>query len=203
MAKPDLIRTNHTVILVRHGETALNAKGRFQGGLDEPLNATGENQARELAARLKNKLEPELLSALSLRSSPLKRAVMTTEILAAELGKSFENNQITDELTEMRFGRWQGLTSSEVKEKYPQERKRRKADRWHFAPSGGQSFRDLVDPVTDWIQSVDQPVLAVTHFGVIRVAAVVAGGFEIDHAMALKPAHGDIWKIHDGTLERL
>ncbi len=203
MAKPDLVRTPHAVFLVRHGETALNAQGRFQGGLDEPLNAAGIDQALELAARLKHILDPEILSALSLRSSPLKRATMTTGLLADQLEKSFDNSQIADELTEMRFGRWEGLTSLEVKQHFPRERKRRKANRWNFASSGGQSFQDLVAPVRQWFQKLDQPVLAVTHYGVIKVAAVVAGGLEVEQAMALKPAHNDIWKFHNGTLAKI
>ena len=40
------------LLLARHGETAWNAEGRYQGREDIPLSATGEAQACALGARL-------------------------------------------------------------------------------------------------------------------------------------------------------
>jgi broad specificity phosphatase PhoE len=38
-----------TIHLARHGQTAYNDEGRFQGHLPVPLDATGFEQAAELA----------------------------------------------------------------------------------------------------------------------------------------------------------
>ena len=38
------------IVLVRHGESDLNATGRFVGRSDPPLNVRGERQARDLGA---------------------------------------------------------------------------------------------------------------------------------------------------------
>ena len=63
--------------LFRHGQTDMNAAGRWQGrGIDLPLNETGREQARELAAAL----TPAALEVVF--SSPLKRAVQTAQIVA-------------------------------------------------------------------------------------------------------------------------
>ena len=40
------------LMLVRHGETAANAGGIYQGWLDVPLNETGERQAAAVAGAL-------------------------------------------------------------------------------------------------------------------------------------------------------
>ena len=54
------------VFLARHGETDYNASGRFQGRLAVPLNATGREQAAELA---------ELASALGFAVCAIVRVI--------------------------------------------------------------------------------------------------------------------------------
>jgi broad specificity phosphatase PhoE len=41
------------IIMVRHGQTAWNADGRFMGQLDVPLDETGLAQAEAVARRLR------------------------------------------------------------------------------------------------------------------------------------------------------
>ena len=52
--------------LLRHGETDYNAKSLFQGRVDEPLNAVGEEQAKRAAASI-GKVDRVI-------TSPLQRA---------------------------------------------------------------------------------------------------------------------------------
>ena len=42
------------ILLARHGETAWNAEGRYQGQSDIPLSPLGEAQARALGERLRD-----------------------------------------------------------------------------------------------------------------------------------------------------
>ena len=68
------------VYLARHGQTAYNLEGRFQGQLPVPLDDTGRAQAGELAEHA----AAHGFSALW--SSPLLRARETADIVARRIG---------------------------------------------------------------------------------------------------------------------
>jgi broad specificity phosphatase PhoE len=85
------------LILVRHGETAYNARGLMNpdSELDAPLSADGEAAARRLTEALA--AEPvDLIVA-----SPRLRARQTAELLAASRGVDV---RVLDDLAEIRAG---------------------------------------------------------------------------------------------------
>ena len=57
------------LVLVRHGQSELNAAGRLAGRLDTPLTELGVAQAKAMAASLADLGEPAAVI-----SSPLQRA---------------------------------------------------------------------------------------------------------------------------------
>lgn len=95
------------VTLVRHGRTAHNAAGRFQGWIDIPLDEGGHAQARLLAARLAQHKRPPT----RLYTSDLRRARQTAEHLENALQL---NAVVTSQLREMNIGTWEGLTFAEI-----------------------------------------------------------------------------------------
>ena len=97
------------MLLLRHAETDWNREGRFQGGRDVPLSATGREQA-ESAARL---LAATPLDAVW--SSPLARARDTAALIAAPHRLAVQE---TAAFREMGFGEWEGLTRDEVRERF-------------------------------------------------------------------------------------
>jgi ribonuclease H / adenosylcobalamin/alpha-ribazole phosphatase len=119
-----------TLLLLRHGETALSVDKRFSGRGDEPLSDRGVGQARAAAARLAS------YGVTAVVSSPLRRAVQTAQIVADVLGLDVATD---DGLMETDFGRWEGLTFGEVRERWPDEMQRWLADP-AVAPTGGESF---------------------------------------------------------------
>lgn len=197
------VRLKHPVYLVRHGRTALNAAGRFQGRIDEPLDDIGHEQSRVLARKVSYALPENEIVELTLFSSPLRRARETAAVIASEIGRSRQNVSVSDQIAEMSFGCWEGLTTAQVKEKYPLERKRRKANRWDFAPAGGESYAELAARAEQWLRGLGGPVLAITHLGVMRVAAVVAGGRERGDALKLLPEPDEIWRFGEGGPVRI
>src|ERR1041384_5399555 len=91
---------------LRHGQTAWNVAGRFQGHSDIPLNELGLAQAYDAAKILAN-CPIDLIVV-----SPLIRARRTAEIVSEQLGKPL---LLDDELKERHFGASEGLVVNEVK----------------------------------------------------------------------------------------
>ncbi|MFI7607996.1 histidine phosphatase family protein [Micromonospora sp. NPDC049366] len=106
------------LIVWRHGNTDWNAANRVQGQTDVPLNDLGREQARA-AAPLLAALRPDALVA-----SDLSRAADTAAALAAVTGLPVRSDA---RLRERHFGHWQGLTLTEVAERFPAEHVRWRA----------------------------------------------------------------------------
>ena len=98
---------NSALTFIRHGQTDSNLGGIWQGHVDNPLNETGEAEARLL-----NNLFRDYDVNVS---SPYKRAHKTLSLII--------NNDIqtSKELTEMNLGKWEGLTTTEILEKYQEQ----------------------------------------------------------------------------------
>ena len=97
------------IFLVRHGETAWNINQVFRGRIDVALNETGLKQA-ELLARYLDGLKLD-----AIYSSPLKRALQTAEAIAK---RSKLKVVIEAGITDLDFGKWQGLSHQEVSDTY-------------------------------------------------------------------------------------
>ena len=88
------------LIVLRHGRTAWNATGRFQGQADIELDERGLAQA-ERAAEVLAELAP-----VAIHSSDLSRARQTAAPLAARCGLEVQTDQ---RLREINVGTWEGL----------------------------------------------------------------------------------------------
>ena len=98
-------------ILVRHGQTEWNKFERFRGRVDIDLDDTGLKQADAAAEKIAR------LEVKAIYASPLKRAMTTAQIIAHPLGLEV---QPLEEINDMDFGLWQGLSIAEVREQYPE-----------------------------------------------------------------------------------
>jgi probable phosphoglycerate mutase len=87
-----------SLLLIRHGETALNVARVLQPA-DTPLSARGVVQAEALARRLAT------LEVAAIVSSDLPRALRTAEAIAASTGAPLETTAL---LQERNFGDWRG-----------------------------------------------------------------------------------------------
>ena len=125
------------ILLARHGETAWNAEGRYQGQEDIPLSPVGEAQARSLGERLRHVHIDRAVA------SPLRRALRTAELA---LGDDRVGLLTTDAgLKEIAHGEWEGLLASEIR-----ERDAERLHAWRHAPHEvlmpqGESLQHVLD----------------------------------------------------------
>jgi broad specificity phosphatase PhoE/ribonuclease HI len=128
-----------TLVLVRHGVTAFTIEKRFSGSGDPPLIEAGRAQARMTGARLAARGGIDRIVA-----SPLSRARETAQLLAKALGLEVE---LDDDLQEVDFGAWEGLTYPVVAERWPRE-----LALWHgdpsISPPDGESYEELRHRIT-------------------------------------------------------
>lgn len=123
------------VILIRHGETDYNKSHRYQGALDIPLNETGLHQAELLAERLKDVPIDVFVS------SPMERAYVTTEKVAAAHGRQIDF--VDNRLKEAGYGDWAGKTFKEIEAAHPKEYLLQWKKRWAYTPPGGESLQSI------------------------------------------------------------
>ena len=152
------------VYLARHGQTAYNLEGRFQGHLPVALDETGRAQAAELAERAAS------YEFRALWCSPLLRARETADTVAARLGlEPVEDAR----LMETDAGHWTDRSFAEVRAEAPELFDAFAAADPGFAFPGGESFAAQevrVAAVLEEVQLGELPALVVCHGMVIRAA---------------------------------
>jgi broad specificity phosphatase PhoE len=158
------------VYLARHGRTAYNLEGRFQGQLPVPLDDTGRAQAAELAQGA------AAHGFRALWSSPLLRARETAQIVAQRIGLHPHEDA---RLMETDAGDWTDRSFAEVQAEAPELFAAFLAGDAAFAFPGGESFAQQelrVGAALDDVERGELPALVVCHGMVIRAALSVRAG---------------------------
>jgi probable phosphoglycerate mutase len=158
------------IYFARHGQTDWNAERRLQGQHDIPLNSLGRIQAAQSGTILRGLFARERLSAgdLDYVSSPLGRARETMELMRSGLGLPPHNYRTDPRLMEMSFGRWEGYTFAELKDREAEALAAREKDKWGFVLPNGESYDQLVVRVRDWYESIKRDTVVASHGGVCR-----------------------------------
>lgn len=126
------------LVLVRHGETVWHAENRYAGVSEVELSPRGLGQAARLATWASS------AGLAAVWSSPLGRALGTAIPCANSAGLRL---QVDARLRELDFGDGEGLTSQEMRERFPEA----------FAAFG-------IDPVANHLPGGEDPVAAVGRF---------------------------------------
>lgn len=163
-------RSSSGVYLARHGQTAYNKEGRFQGQQQVPLDETGRAQALELAERA------AAHSFAALWCSPLRRARETADAVAARTGLEPREDA---RLMETDAGDWTDRTFVDVRAEAPELFDAFANAHPDFAFPGGESFvaqEERVGAALDEVEAGELPTLVVCHGMVIRAALSVRIG---------------------------
>jgi broad specificity phosphatase PhoE len=149
--------------LIRHGQSAGNAEGRFGGHSATPLSELGFEQARVTAEALAK----ENIDAIY--SSDLLRAVQTAEPLAKLLDVEIVTSQA---FRERNVGVLEGLTFDESKQEFPRDYYALVNRNIHHVITEGESYNELLQRITDELREIvarhrGQRVAVFTHTGAL------------------------------------
>lgn len=149
--------------LVRHGQSAGNAEGRFGGHSPTPLSELGKQQAETTASALsKEKIE-------AIYSSDLLRALQTAQPLADKLNLPVIAHSA---FRERKVGVLEGLTFDESKERFPQDYYALVNRNVHHVITDGESYRQLLKRATNALHEVirthhGKKIVVFSHTGAI------------------------------------
>ncbi|RTR25329.1 histidine phosphatase family protein [Deinococcus radiophilus] len=135
-----------TLILARHGRTALNAAGRFQGQTQTPLDELGRAQAQALAAQLYT----DGVRKPAIYSSDLPRAIQTAQAVQERLGGTLHTDAA---LREIEFGSWDQQSISGIEEQFPDDYWRFRGGDPSFVCPGGECGHDVVARAYGYLQA--------------------------------------------------
>jgi broad specificity phosphatase PhoE len=167
---------NLKVFMIRHGESEANILNVFSNtGYKHGLTERGKEQARELAGIILEKgIHPDYVF-----SSPLKRAVETTEIICDTINRPFA---ITNALIEFDVGDFEGRS-----DRYCWEAFKQLWDEWFlnnnrvYSIGGGENLINVVNRIKAFLLNLqekypdDITVLLISHGGTIKsvISAIV------------------------------
>lgn len=188
------------IYLVRHGQTALNLEGRYQGRIDSPLTSLGIAQAKAVGRRLAE-LKAGDGADWRLETSSQGRARQTADIIAAaaDLAPPAQD----DRLVEAGYGELEGLTRPEVDARWPQFIGL--VGTFGRAP-GGESLEALMARASAWL--ADHPesetrTIAVSHASTGRVLRGLYLGLDVEAMRRLETPQDAFHLLAGGRIERI
>jgi len=185
--------------LLRHGETE-NYQGEFvfSGHVDLDVTKKGEEQLALQAERLKGRPIRKVYASDLQRSYKGAAAIATP--LSAEIVRDSRFREICS-------GRWDGLTYSQVNERYPGECRERYGDLVNYRIKGGGE--NLVDAKSRAMAAVSeivarhrgQEVALVAHGGINRIILSESLGLDLKNILRIEQDFGclNIIEFYDGA----
>jgi broad specificity phosphatase PhoE len=189
------------IYFIRHGETAWNAEGRYQGKKDIPLNDVGRGQADGNGHLLKALLERSGRNSeeFDWYVSPLSRARETMDRVRAAFRDTPLPQVVSDErLIELSFGIFEGQLHTELADGAMAIAGQRDASFWYYRPPEGESYDDLATRITEFGAALPRRAIIVSHGGVLRVLRRIIEDFPPDRAVNWFPPQDSVVHFADG-----
>lgn len=189
-----------TLYLVRHGETEWNREDRIQGRMNSSLTEKGRKSARLLGERLK---EIEFAGVIT---SPSERTLETTELILEGRDLLYQRDE---RVMEMDMGPWQGLTKTEIREKFPEAYDCFMTRPDLYQNGEGETFIDMYKRAEGFLtglknSDVEGNLLVVSHGLFIKSLFLVIKGIPIKDFWTEPTVDGtslSIVKVESGKME--
>jgi len=187
--------------LLRHGESQYSHT--LRGHLDDELTAKGWQQMQSTIEQVSNQTWDVIVS------SPLKRCACFAE----QLSKTTQLPLLVNhDLKEMYFGEWEGVSTQQIYETSPELL----ANFWQkpsqYCPPRAETLMQFQERVLNGFQDLLvgmqnqnwQHALVVTHGGVIKLLACLAGRQPLDDLLKMPAELGKLYSLEfsqtDGQL---
>lgn len=189
--------------MVRHGQVVGYDGFPVYGHTDVEMTEVGIMQMEHLGERLR------LVNINAIYASDLKRSFMGARIMARHHDVPLH---VLTELREMHFGDWEGLTLTEIREHFPDELEKRKADLVNYQiPGEGESIGRLSQRVMNCFEKIlkdqkNNDFLLVGHGAVNRIILCHALGLDLTRILKIHQDYGCLNIIDyfpDTTLVRM
>jgi broad specificity phosphatase PhoE len=141
------------LVLIRHGETEWSRSKQHTGRTDLPLTDAGREQARAIRDRLAGRRFALVLI------SPRLRARDTAQLAGLD-------GEIVDDLVELDYGEYEGLTTKQIRAERPDW------ELWRDATPNGESLEhagERADRVIARALEADGDVAIVAHGHILRI----------------------------------
>jgi broad specificity phosphatase PhoE len=170
------------IVLIRHGETVGNSAERLHGSADLALSPEGLAQMRRAAALLRTEVFDLVVA------STLRRSWEAAQRVAGGAPIRLEND-----FREIHFGRWEGLTRSEIEASDPVAYQSWRSKAAGFEYPGGEPRAHFRARVARGLERLEasgaDAVLGVLHRGVIRTIGEQLLGSPLEDAT---PSLGEV-----------
>ncbi|WP_336636653.1 histidine phosphatase family protein [Lysinibacillus fusiformis] len=191
------------IYLLRHGETEYNTQGRYQGQLDSPLTVLGREQVQQNARMLKTFIGHA--HDWKIISSPLGRAVESTEILCETIGYDYNKVEFDQRLTEVAVGQWAGLKMSDIQQTWPDLLTNTDAFNWYFHAPDGESYEAVVSRLSSWLNEIQHypKVVVVSHGLTGRILRGIYARLHKEDALQLEVSQDVFFKLANQEVTRI
>ena len=165
-----------TLYFLRHGQTTLSRDDNFCGsGLDPELTPEGLEMAQAFSRAYQS------MSWAAIYASSLRRTIQTARPLCDLLQRKLEAR---DDLQEIAYGKWEGLSKETVAEKYKDDYVKWLADPARNAPTGGELATAVAERGLRVISEIRERfdegnVLLVSHKATIRILLCSLLGIDV------------------------
>ncbi len=184
---------NSTLVLVRHGQSAWNAKNLFTGWKDPELTDKGRDEAAE-AGKI---LAAARFSFDVAFTSDLQRAQETLRIILEQLGQTGLETFANKALNERDYGDLSGLNKDDARAKWGEEQVHIWRRSFDVPPPGGESLKMTAERVLPYYEAEVVPhlnagktVLVAAHGNSLRALIMALEGMTPEEIIKRELATG-------------